>query len=156
MEQDEVEFIEKRLAEDRGKYYRGTVRVRFEHLHFGKLCPRGRSDEIVEYLKDKFSHECLRLDPKNRIPAVIEPQTLDVGINPLQEPRSIIFSIIPVDYPGSRTYNFFPSSSYGLHPEQWPLYPEPRLNQPEPKLSNQDGPVWFPVQSQFLGSQTRL
>jgi hypothetical protein len=76
----DVEFIEKRLAEDRGKYYRGTVRVRFEHLHFGKLCPRGRSDEIVEYLKDKFSHKCLRLDPKNRIPAVIEPQTLDVGI----------------------------------------------------------------------------
>lgn len=80
MQQDEVELIEKKLAEDRGKYYRGTVRVRFKYLQFSKLCPRGRSDEIVEYLKDKFSHACLRLDPKHRIPAVIEPQTLDAAI----------------------------------------------------------------------------
>lgn len=51
-----MEFIEKRLAKDRDKYYRGTVRVRVEHLNFGKLCPRGHSDKIVEYLKDKFRH----------------------------------------------------------------------------------------------------
>ena len=78
MDQIEVEAIEKQLAEDRGRYYRGTVRVRFEHLNFGDLCPRGRCNEAVEYLKDKFSQGCLRLDPRNRIPAIIEPHTLDI------------------------------------------------------------------------------
>lgn len=72
MKQSEVEVVERKLAEDRGKYYRGTARVRFEHLHFGDLCPRGRDDKIVTYLKDKFNYGCLRLEPQNRIPAVID------------------------------------------------------------------------------------
>lgn len=80
MRQGEIETIVRELLEDRGKYYRGTARVGFEHLNFGNLCPRGRDEKIVEYLKDKFSHACLRLKPRNRIPAVIEAHTLDVAI----------------------------------------------------------------------------
>ena len=80
MRQDEIDIIEKELLEDRGKYYGGTARVGFEHLHFGDLCPRGRDEKIVEYLKDKLSHACLRLESRNWIPAVIEAHTLDVAI----------------------------------------------------------------------------
>jgi hypothetical protein len=65
MQQDKVEPVEKKLAEDRGVYYRDTVRVRSKHLQFGRLCRHSCSNEIVEYLQDKFSHGCLRLDPKN-------------------------------------------------------------------------------------------
>jgi hypothetical protein len=101
MQQDDVVFIGKKLAEDRGKYYRGTVRVRFEHLHFGKLCPRSRSDEIVEYLKDKFSNGCLRLDPKIWIPAVIESQTLDIGIK--SSPGTTLDNLL--DNPGGLPQN---------------------------------------------------
>jgi hypothetical protein len=73
MQSDEAELFKKKLAEDRNKYYRDIVRVRFKHLQFGKLCPRERNDEIMKYLKNKFSHTCLRLNLKHRISAVIEP-----------------------------------------------------------------------------------
>jgi hypothetical protein len=81
MRQGEIETIEKELLEDRGKYYRGTARIRFKHLYFGDRCPRGRDKKIMEYLKDKFSRACLQLEPRNRIPAVIKAHTLDVAID---------------------------------------------------------------------------
>jgi hypothetical protein len=84
MEQDQVEIVEKRLAEDRGKYYRGTARFRFDYLHFEDTFPRDPQDpdkKIVEILKGKFENEgCLRLEPANHIPAVIDQSTLDMLI----------------------------------------------------------------------------
>ncbi|KAI9773215.1 MAG: hypothetical protein M1839_002223 [Geoglossum umbratile] len=81
MDQAQVEIIERRIAEDRGKYYRGTAVVRFEYLHFGSQCPRQLNRENVESLKDTFRREgCLRLEPKHHIPALIDQQVLDLAI----------------------------------------------------------------------------
>ena len=81
MRQNEVGIIERKLTEDRGKYFRGVARIRFEHLYFSELCSRNRHDTIVDYLKDKFKSACLRLEPKHRIPAIIEPRILDAAID---------------------------------------------------------------------------
>src|SRR5437773_7840139 len=81
MEQAQVEIIERKIAEDRGKYYRGTAIVRFEYLHFGSQCPRELDRENVESLKDTFMKQgCLRLEPKHHIPALIDQQALDLAI----------------------------------------------------------------------------
>ncbi|KAI9772442.1 MAG: hypothetical protein M1840_000645 [Geoglossum simile] len=81
MQQDQVEIIERKLAKDRGKYFRGTARIRLERLHFGNQCPRELNKKIVEKLKDKFETEgCLRLEPKHHIPAIIDQQILDAAI----------------------------------------------------------------------------
>ncbi len=108
MEQSMMEVVERKLAEDRGKYYRGTARVRSEHLHFDDLCPRGRDDKIVKYLKDKFNYACLRLEPQNRIPAVIDLQTLNIAIefssnitldNLLKNPKELVSKLkLPLGY----------------------------------------------------------
>jgi hypothetical protein len=80
MQQDEMKLIKKKFAKNRDKYYRDTIRIKFEHLHFDKLCSRERSDKIVKYLKNKFNHACLRLNSRHRISIVIKSQTLDVAI----------------------------------------------------------------------------
>lgn len=81
MEQYQVEDIEKKLYQDRGSSFRGTARIRFAHLRFGELSPRHPNERITTYLKEKFSNEgCLRLDPKNHIPAVISQAILDAAI----------------------------------------------------------------------------
>lgn len=81
MEQSQVELIERKLLEDRGTYFRGTARIRFENLQFGDLCPRDLNQKMTDLLKSKFKTEgCLRLDAQNRIPAVISQQTLDYAI----------------------------------------------------------------------------
>ena len=81
MDQAQVEIIQRRIAEDRGKYYRGTAIVRFEYLHFGFQCPWQLNRENVESLKDTFRKEgCLRLEPKHHILALIDQQVLDLAI----------------------------------------------------------------------------
>jgi hypothetical protein len=81
MDQAQVEIIERKIAEDRGKYYRGTAIVRFEYLHFGSQCPRELDRENVESLKRTFMKQgCLRLEPKHYIPALIDQQALDLAI----------------------------------------------------------------------------
>ncbi|KAK0628283.1 hypothetical protein B0T17DRAFT_614224 [Bombardia bombarda] len=81
MEQNQVESVEKRLYQDRGASFRGTAQIRFVHLHFGSLCPREPNKKVKEHLKEKFSNEgCLRLEPKNHIPAIISQETLEAAI----------------------------------------------------------------------------
>ena len=82
MDQAQVESVEKRLAEDRGTFYRGTARFRFDRLCFEDAFPRDRhtpDEKIVEVLKQRFEIEgCLRLEPANHIPAVIDQSTLNI------------------------------------------------------------------------------
>ena len=81
MDQYHIQGIENQLYEDRGACFRGTVRVRFEHLHFGDLCPRASNEKVTATLKDKFTSEgCLRLEPRHHIPAIISQATLDLAI----------------------------------------------------------------------------
>lgn len=81
MEQKKAEIIEKRLLNDKGRYYRGTARVRFEYLRFDSRFTRDPEDpdrRIVKRLKDNFANNgCLRLQPANRIPAVVDQSTFD-------------------------------------------------------------------------------
>ncbi|KAF4446547.1 Intracellular protein transport protein USO1 [Fusarium austroafricanum] len=81
MNQNQIESVEQQLYQDRGIYFRGTARIRFAHLRFGNLCPREPNKKITAQLKERFSSEgCLRLEPKNHIPAVISQDTLDACI----------------------------------------------------------------------------
>jgi len=80
MQHDEIKLIKKKLAKNRNKYYRDIVRIRFKHLHFNKLCSRERNDKIIEYLKNKFSYACFRLNLRHQILVIIKSQTLDVAI----------------------------------------------------------------------------
>jgi hypothetical protein len=81
MQQAQVEIIERKLAGDRGTYFRGTARVRLQRLHFGDQCSRELDRKIVESLKDTFEIEgCLRLEPSHHIPALIDRQTLELAI----------------------------------------------------------------------------
>lgn len=78
MDQNQIEFVEHQLHQDRGLFFRGTARIRFENLHFGNSCPRERNQQIIKYLEEKFSNEgCLRLEPMHHIPAVITQAALD-------------------------------------------------------------------------------
>jgi len=82
MEQSQVELVGRKLLEDRGTYFRGTARIRFENLQFGELCPRELNQKFTDSLKSKFITEgCLRLDAQNRIPAVISQQMLSQAID---------------------------------------------------------------------------
>ncbi|KAF4344402.1 Intracellular transport USO1 [Fusarium beomiforme] len=81
MNQNQIESVEQQLYQDRGIYFRGTARIRFANLRFGNLCPREPNQKIATQLKERFSGEgCLRLEPKNHIPAVISKDTLEVCI----------------------------------------------------------------------------
>lgn len=85
MNQNQVENVEQQLYQDRGISFRGTARIRFAHLRFGNLCPREPNKKITAHLKERFSGEgCLRLEPKNHIPAVISQGTLDASIRATQ------------------------------------------------------------------------
>ncbi|KAM9873936.1 hypothetical protein VDGL01_12000 [Verticillium dahliae] len=82
MNQNQVENIERNLHRDRGMSWRGTARVRFAHLHFGNLCPRKPNEKIITHLKETFKIEgCLRLEPKNHIPAVISQKMLNTCVS---------------------------------------------------------------------------
>ncbi|KAG4276902.1 hypothetical protein FPRO04_14216 [Fusarium proliferatum] len=81
MNQNQIESVEQQLYHDRGIYFRGTARIRFANLRFGNLCPREPNKKITTQLKERFSGEgCLRLEPKNHIPAVISQDTLEACI----------------------------------------------------------------------------
>ncbi|KAF4451416.1 hypothetical protein F53441_5584 [Fusarium austroafricanum] len=81
MNQNQIASVEQQLYQDRGIYFRGTARIRFAHLRFGNLCPREPNNKIIAQLKERFSGEgCLRLEPKNHIPAVVSQDTLDACI----------------------------------------------------------------------------
>ncbi|RBA14416.1 hypothetical protein FPRO05_03208 [Fusarium proliferatum] len=69
-----------------GINFRGTARIRFANLRFGNLCPREPSKKITTQLKERFAGEgCLRLEPKNHIPAVISQDTLEACIRALPD-----------------------------------------------------------------------
>ena len=81
MNQNQVEVIEQQLYQDRGSSFRGTARIRFTHLNFSDLCPRKPNKSITARIREAFSNSgCLRLEPKHRIPALINQDILDAAI----------------------------------------------------------------------------
>jgi hypothetical protein len=81
MQQEIASVIEKSLLLDRHAQFRGTVKVWFDCLEFGNLCPRELDAKVVSYLVDKFKTQgVLRMDPKNRIPGLIDAKTLQEAI----------------------------------------------------------------------------
>jgi len=82
MAQYQASAVENQLYRDRGSCFRGTVRVRFAHLRFGDLCPREANEKVTATLRDAFANEgCLRLEPKNHIPAIINQANLDLAVH---------------------------------------------------------------------------
>lgn len=73
---------DKRLSEDRGENFRGTVRVSLRRLAFPPEYSREIDKKNVERLKKIFNQPggCLRLSPPNYIPAIIDQQDLDLAI----------------------------------------------------------------------------
>jgi hypothetical protein len=81
MQQELASVVEKTLLLDRHAQFRGTVKVWFDSLEFGSLCPRKLDTKAVTYLTDKFKTQgVLRMDPKNRIPGLIDAKTLQEAI----------------------------------------------------------------------------
>lgn len=87
MDQNQVENIEKQLLIDIGTCFRGTARILFDHFSFrdaslgdldGLLKPKAKA---IACMKEKFSTEgCLRMLPQNRIPAIIDQETLNSAL----------------------------------------------------------------------------
>jgi hypothetical protein len=78
MEQDCMEIIERKLLDDKRTKFRGTARVRFENLAFGR---RDLNEKAVTYLEDKLKKQgILRLEPRHRIPAIIDWKVLEEAI----------------------------------------------------------------------------
>ncbi|KAH8743474.1 hypothetical protein F5883DRAFT_592788 [Diaporthe sp. PMI_573] len=53
-------------------FFQGDRPGPFAHLRFGDLCPWEAIEKVTATLRDTFVNEgCLRLEPKNHIPAII-------------------------------------------------------------------------------------
>lgn len=77
MQQRRVERKEAELEAERRVKFKGTARIRLEHLEF----PRQESNENVERLKLCIELEgCYRLESRYHVPAVVDQQLLDVII----------------------------------------------------------------------------
>lgn len=78
MKQPSVDLYQNIIWEQRASNYRGTVRVKLEALRFGVEGSRQPDVQNVKRLRQIFQDQgCYRLDPENRIPAVIDQQTLE-------------------------------------------------------------------------------
>ncbi|MAD85118.1 MAG: hypothetical protein CL912_19330 [Deltaproteobacteria bacterium] len=74
MRQSKVDTWERTVLNDRNSNYLGTACVDLEELEFSSEFVREKNEKIVESLKGKFKKEgCYRLEPRNRVPALIEP-----------------------------------------------------------------------------------
>jgi hypothetical protein len=79
---NEMQKIEVKIKNDRNVYFRGTARIKFQNLRFIHIHDRKRDDaKLKNDLKKKYETQgCLRLEPRNHIPAIIDQATLDEAI----------------------------------------------------------------------------
>ena len=79
----EVQKLERKLAFDKYTQFRGTARIRFQNLRFIHIHDRKRDNEKLESeLRQRYERQgCLRLEPKNHIPAIIDDNDLGRAIN---------------------------------------------------------------------------
>jgi hypothetical protein len=76
-----MDNLEDRITSDKLSKFRGTAKVRLEHLYFPSQVPRELNRGNVERLKDIFGKEgCRRLNPKNQVPTVIGIHALESSI----------------------------------------------------------------------------
>ncbi|ETN44455.1 uncharacterized protein HMPREF1541_10636 [Cyphellophora europaea CBS 101466] len=72
---------ERRLQAERYIKYRGTARVRLEHMHFEWNETRELNRKNVQRLREVFRTENVRrLEPRNHIPAVVDQAELDSAL----------------------------------------------------------------------------
>ena len=70
-----------KLQAERCVKYKGTARIRLEHMHFEWNETRELNRKNVERLKDVFRTEnTRRLEPRNHIPAVVDQAELDIAL----------------------------------------------------------------------------
>jgi hypothetical protein len=83
---NELKKIKTKLIVDRNTFFRGTARVRFQNLQFIHVHDRKRDDlKLRKDLQKKYETQgCLRLEPKNHIPAIIDQRALDAAIEMLK------------------------------------------------------------------------
>jgi hypothetical protein len=73
MRQSKVDTWERTVLNDRTSNYLGTVCIDLEGLEFSSELVREKNEKIIDSLKAKFKKEgCYRLEPRNRVPALIE------------------------------------------------------------------------------------
>jgi hypothetical protein len=78
-----MESSEQRISKDKLVKYKGTALISIAHLDFPHPC-RQIDRKIIEQLKRDFEGEgCVREEPTNRIPAIIEDRTLQAGLEKL-------------------------------------------------------------------------
>lgn len=76
--------LEQKISKDKLSKYKGTARISLEHLHFPHPC-RQVDYRIIYQLKRDFEGEgCIKDDPNNRVPAVIDDEILNAGLEKLQ------------------------------------------------------------------------
>ena len=72
---------ERKLQAERCVKYKGTARVRLEHLHFEWNETRELNRKNVQRLKEVFRTENVRrLEPRNHIPAVVDQAEFDIAL----------------------------------------------------------------------------
>lgn len=88
MSQDVASVIEKGLLRDRRARFRGTAKIRFDNLEFTNG-PRKLDEKTAAYLADKFKRQGIfRMEPKNRLPGVIDAETLQAALDVSPEASS--------------------------------------------------------------------
>lgn len=91
---------EQRLNLERNVKYRGTARIRLDHLHFEWGEARELSRKNVERLKQLFRTETIqRLEPRNHIPAVVHEHDLDGAVQGSKVSAETLLSNPDGDFP---------------------------------------------------------
>ena len=99
MQQRRVERQEAELEVERRAKFKGTARIRLEHLDF----PRYEASENVERLKLCIEYQgCYRLESRYHVPAVIDQQLLDVVIQASSTSHAALLSDSQSEWPTLR------------------------------------------------------
>ena len=78
MLQDLAAKLESRLAKDRASNFRGTALIKFEHLEFRHKPNKAKTKRLINILRTEC---CFKLEPLNRIKALINDEDLSNAIN---------------------------------------------------------------------------
>ena len=69
--------LESRLGRDRASNFRGTALIKFEYLKFGHKPNKAKTKRLINVLREE---RCFKLEPLNRIKALINDEELDNAI----------------------------------------------------------------------------
>ena len=119
------------LEKEKAAKCNGTARIRLEWLHFRD---NQLDDKHVQDLQSRFQKNCLRLDARNHIPAIIDQQHLDFALR---------ISGIPEGMLSIDSQNEFPELSFWAGYELECLHGKHRIQAAKQALLPPD--MWWTV-----------